>query len=182
MTGFYRCFRTILISREMVVSLPISLGSIIKTNIIEMSSDPPPDALPKKGKFVVDNDGVFKIKADGGLAVFNSEGECPECCECEPYTLATWTASDYATWNLSQYQGDGVAKKKRYWRLTNNYTGYVPIRRGCVDEHGKLVGLPGSISTTTYKYTWTFRIEIGCRDGNVIRFPTGTESSSLYNC
>ena len=139
------------------------------------------DEKPNMGKFVVDNDGVLKIKANGGLAVFNSGGECPECCECKPYTLATFTTGG-GTWNLTPYQGDGIAKPKRYWRLTNNYTGYVPIRRGCVDANGKLVGLPSSISTTTYKYTWTFRIEIGCKEGNYIKFPTGSENASLYNC
>lgn len=109
----------------------------------------------------------------------NSKGTC--CC-CEPYTLATYTTGG-GTWSLTQYQGNGVAAPNRYWRLTNNYTSYVPIQRGCVDENGKLVGLPSSTSTTTYKYTWTFRIEIGCRDqdGN-IKYPTGTESGSLYNC
>ncbi len=134
-----------------------------------------------KGKFVVD-DGVFKIRADGGLAVFDGAGVCLECCGCEPYTLATFTASDYATWDLSEYRGDGVAAPKRYWRLTNNYTGYVPVQRGCVDQNGRLVGLPRATSTTTYKYTWVFRLEIGCKDGSYITFPTGTESSSYYNC
>ncbi len=147
-----------------------------------MSSDPPPDENPKKGKFVIDNDGVLKIKADGGLAVFNSEGECPECCECEPYELTRFVTSNSETWYLYDYQVDGTAKPKRYWRLINNYTGYVPIQRGCVDENGKLVGLPNSISPTSYKYTWTFRIEIGCKEGNYIKFPTGNESASLYNC
>lgn len=146
------------------------------------SEETPPDESRKKGKFVVDDDGAFKIKAKGGLAIFNSEGECMECCECEPYTLATFTTPNSETWYLDEYMGDGVAKKKRYWRLINNYTGYVPIRRGCVDKNGKLVGLPASISPTSYKYTWTFRIEIGCKEGNYIRYPTGSENASLYNC
>jgi hypothetical protein len=108
-----------------------------------------------------------------------SEGTC--CC-CKPYTLATFVTNG-GTWDLTPYQG-GIAKPNRYWRLTNNYTSYVPIQRGCVDENGKLVGLPDSTSTTTYKYTWTFRIEIGCSDeeNNLIRYPTGTESVNLYNC
>ncbi len=105
-----------------------------------------------------------------------------ECCVCKPYTLATWTPSDYATWDLSEYQGDGVATPNRYWRLTNDYSSYVPFQRGCVDKNGKLVGLPNSTSTTTYKYTWHFKLEIGCEDGDVIRYPSGTESASLYNC
>ncbi len=130
--------------------------------------------LNDEGKLNVHNGGKFDLTTDD-----NSKGTC--CC-CKPYTLVTHTTSTTTAWNLSQYQGDGVAKPNRYWRLTNNYTGYVPIRRGCVDENGKLVGLPNSISATAYKYTWVFQLEIGCKDGNVIRFPTGTESTSYYNC
>ena len=136
----------------------------------------------KKGKFVVHTDGVFKIRAGGGLAVYNSQGECTECCECKPYTLATFTTSNTETWYLNEYMNDGAAEPKRYWRLINNYTSYVPIRRGCVDANGKLVDLPSFISPTSYKYTWTFRLEIGCKEDNYIQFPSGTESASLYNC
>ncbi len=134
------------------------------------------------GTITVSKNGKFNVAKSGKFDLTPEDSSQGTCCCCKPYTLTTWTASDYATWNLSQYQGDGAAKPNRYWRLINNYTGYVPVRRGCVDENGKLVGLPNSTSTTTYKYTWVFRIEIGCRDGNTIRYPTGTESSSLYNC
>jgi hypothetical protein len=135
----------------------------------------------KAGKFVLSEKGVFKVRRQGGWSIFNADGKCPECCECHPYTLATFTTGG-GTWDLTPYQDEKTAAPKRYWRLTNNYTGYVPVRRGCVDQNGKLVGLPDSISTTTYKYTWTFRIEIGCQEDTLIRYPTGTESASLYNC
>ncbi len=133
------------------------------------------------GTITVSKNGKFNVAKSGKFDLMPKDSSKGTCCCCKPYTLATHT-TDGGTWNLSQYHDDGVAKPNRYWRLINNYTSYVPIQRGCVDENGKLVGLPGSTSTTTYKYTWTFRIEIGCKDGNVIRFPTGTENSSLYNC
>ncbi len=75
------------------------------------SEEIPPDDRPKKGKFVVDNDGVFKIKADGGLAVFNSEGECQECCECVPYTLAGRREGDPAVLVASNEK----ARKVLHW-------------------------------------------------------------------
>ena len=132
--------------------------------------------VTKEGKQHVHKGGKFDLTTDD-----DSKGTC--CC-CKPYTLARWSASDYATWDLSKYQGDGIAEPNRYWRLTNNYTSYVPVQRGCVDKNGKLVGLPGSTSTTTYKYTWTFLLEIGCLDetGNYVKFPTGSEPKSYYNC
>ena len=135
-----------------------------------------------KGNVTINKNGSRNVTPSGNLDVAgeNLHGSC--CC-CKPYTLATFTASDYATWNLSQYQGDGVAEPYRYWRLVNNYMSYVPQRQGCVDKNGKLVDLPSSISTTTYKYTWYFRLEIGCKDetGNYIKWPDGTTSYG-YQC
>ncbi len=118
-----------------------------------------------KGRITVTKEGKRHVHKDGKLDLTTDNTSKGTCCCCKPYTLASFTASDYATWNLSKYQGDGVAAPNRYWRLTNNYTSY-----------------PNSTSTTTYKYTWYFYLEIGCRDGNIIRYPTGTESASLYNC
>ncbi len=133
-----------------------------------------------KGAVKVNQNGYRNVTGNGNLDI-SSDNPNGSCCCCKPYTLASFTTGG-GMWDLSEYRGDGVAEPKRYWRLTNNYTSYVSVQRGCVDENGKLVGLPGSTSTTTYKYTWVFRIEIGCRDGNIIRYPTGTESASLYNC
>lgn len=134
------------------------------------------------GKRTVNKEGQQLVAKGGKRDLTASDNKHGTCCCCKPYTLATYT-TDGGTWYLSAYHGNGVAKPNRYWRLTNNYTSYVPIKRGCVDENGKLVGLPSSTSTTTYKYTWVFRIEIGCkRDNGTIEFPTGTESANLYNC
>ncbi len=136
-----------------------------------------------KGRITINKKGYRNVTGDGNLDITydNSHGTC--CC-CKPYTLASFTTGG-GTWNLSPYQNkDGVAEPNRYWRLTNNYTSYVPVQRGCVDKNGRLVGLPGSTSTTTYKYTWTFLLEIGCLDetGNYVKFPTGSEPKSYYNC
>jgi hypothetical protein len=36
------------------------------------------------GEYVVRSDGTFAVLADGSFAVYNSAGECPECCEETP--------------------------------------------------------------------------------------------------
>ncbi len=97
-----------------------------------------------KGRITVTKEGKRHVHKDGKLDLTTDNTSKGTCCCCKPYTLASFTASDYATWNLSKYQVDGVAAPNRYWRLINNYTSYVPIQRGCVDEKGKLVGLPNS--------------------------------------
>lgn len=136
-----------------------------------------------KGRRTVNKDGKQLVAKGGKRDLTSDDNSKGTCCCCKPYLLDSFTTSNSQTWNLSGHQGNGVGKPKRYWRLTSNYSSYVPTKRGCVDENGKLVGLPSSISPTSYKYTWVFRLEIGCkRDDGTIEFPSGTESASLYNC
>ena len=136
-----------------------------------------------KGRITVNREtGKWNVAESGKFDLTTEDASIGSCCCCQPYTLTTHTTSTTTAWNLSQYQGNGVATPKRYWRLTNQYTSYVPIRRGCVDKNGKLVGLPSSISATAYKYTWVFRLEIGCKVDSYIKFPSGYENASLYHC
>ena len=108
------------------------------------------------------------------------------CCGCcKPKVLATYTvpeniAANIGTWDLTPYQGDGIGPPGGYWRLTNNYMSYVPERKGCIDQNGKLVGLPNSISSTAYKYTWVFVLEVGCpaKDGK-IKWANGTTTDAF---
>ncbi|MDR1493992.1 MAG: hypothetical protein LBT05_14920 [Planctomycetaceae bacterium] len=121
-----------------------------------------------------------RMVAHSGRVDVSSGTQRGSCCCCKPYALATFT-TDHETWDLTPYQGDGVAAPNRYWRLTNNYTSYVPVKTGCVDADGKLVSLPDSISPTSYKYTWVFRLEIGCKGetGRYIKWQDETQSNII---
>ena len=106
----------------------------------------------------------------------------PECCCCKAEVIASVTFNGTGTWDLTPYQGDGIGTGARYWRLRNNYMGYVPMQQGCINENGRLVGLPDSISSDSYKYTWTFVLETGCPDtDNKILWANG-ERSSIFQC
>jgi len=130
--------------------------------------------------YIVSKKGKGLVHKDGSLSVFNADGLCLDCC-CKPKTIATWTTDNNEPWDLTPYQGDGIGTPGAYWRLTNDYMGYVPQRQGCIDKNGKLTGLPDSISPTAYKYTWHFVLEAGCptRDGK-IKWTNGT--TNAFNC
>jgi hypothetical protein len=134
------------------------------------------------GRLTLNQDGKFNITGKGKFDITPEAMSKGSCCCCKPYTLATFTTID-GTWDLRPYQRDGVALPNRYWQLTNNYTSYVPAQKGCVDKNGKLTGLPASISTDSYKYTWVFRLEIGCKDetGRYIRWADGTQTP-IFSC
>ncbi|MDR2439735.1 MAG: hypothetical protein LBE12_10260 [Planctomycetaceae bacterium] len=97
------------------------------------------------GKIVIKKEKT-KILKNGKLAVYNNKGHCYECCQCcKPKTIATFTVpqneNTNRVWDLTPYQGDGIVAQDcpgQYWRLRNNYMGYVPERKGCVDENGKI--------------------------------------------
>jgi hypothetical protein len=125
-----------------------------------------------------------RMVAPSGKADVKNENLYHSCCCCKPYTLKTFTTElEQEKFDLTEYQGNGVAEPDHYWRVTNNYTGYVPTVFGCVDENGQLVGLPDSVSSDAYKYTWVFRLEIGCKDetGNYIVWPAGSKTN-IFSC
>jgi hypothetical protein len=145
--------------------------------------------MNKAGKIVIKK-GKFRILKNGNFSVFNKNGYCYECCQCcKPKTIATFTVAQNEatnrTWDLTPYQKEGIVTENcpgQYWRLRNNYMSYVPERKGCIDETGRLVGLPNSISPTTYKYTWVFTLELGCRDPNnpnKIEWANGTKTDTF---
>lgn len=135
-----------------------------------------------KGRLTVNQNGKRNITGNGKFDLSPDDSSKGTCCCCKPYTLATFSTI-YDTWSLTKYQGDGIAKPNRYWQLTNNYTSYIPVKRGCVNENGKLVELPSSISPDSYKYTWVFCLEIGCKDstGNYIRWADNTQTA-IFQC
>jgi hypothetical protein len=106
----------------------------------------------------------------------------PECCCCTPKQIGSVTFHGTGTWDLTPYQGDGIGDGGFYWRLRNNYMGYIPMRYGCIDKNGRLVGLPDSISSDSYKYTWTFVLETGCPDENGKILWANGERSSVFQC
>lgn len=107
----------------------------------------------------------------------------PGCCCCKPEEIGNYTVYGKGTWDLTEYQEDGIGQPGQYWRLRNNYMGYVPLQKGCVNENGKLVGLPESISSDSYKYTWRFYLETGCptADGKKILWPN-KEKTDIFAC
>ena len=129
--------------------------------------------MTKKGH-IVTKKGKAMVRSKGSVFVHNSKGECFQCC-CKPRVVATHTIyNNYGTWDLTAYLGNEMGPPGGYWRLTNNYMSYVPERRGCIDGNGRLVGLPNSISSTAYKYTWVFVLEVGCPiENNRIEWPGG---------
>jgi hypothetical protein len=146
--------------------------------------------MSNAGKSIIKKDKI-RILSNGKIAVFNAAGECNPCCICcKPETVAERTMEVYgdaSTWDLTPYQGNGIGALEcpdQYWRLINNYMSYVPERKGCVDSNGKLTGLPSSISSTSYKYTWVFKLQIGClnpKNKSQIQWPDGS-TSSVFNC
>ena len=135
--------------------------------------------MSNKG-YIVSKKGKGLVRENGSLSVFNKDGKCPDCC-CKPKTIATWTTSNNEPWDLTPYQGNDIGPPGGYWRLTNNYMGYVSQRQGCIDANGKLTGLPNSIAPTAYKYTWVFILEVGCPTGDgKIKWASGT--TDAFSC
>lgn len=109
---------------------------------------------------------------------------CCGCCVPREIARHTVTWSDRIRyWDLTEYQGDNVGTGADYWRIINNYMAYVPVIKGCVDNNGRLVGLPNTISATAYKYTWVFILQVGCisEDGTKIIWPDN-ELTYVFEC
>jgi hypothetical protein len=134
------------------------------------------------GFLTINQNGRFNVTIKGKFDIIPNDAFKGTCCCCKPYTLASFISVD-STWNLRQYQSNGIAPSGRYWMLTNNYTSYVPSQKGCVDDKGKLVGLPSLIAPDSYKYTWVFRLEIGCKDstGRYIKWADGSQTP-IFQC
>ena len=109
------------------------------------------------------------------------------CCGCcVPREIARRVVSredKIRSWDLTEFQGDDIGTGGSSWRIINNYMTYVPMLKGCVDENGKLVGLPNSIAATAYKYTWVFILQLGClsEDGKKILRPEN-QTTDVFEC
>jgi len=143
------------------------------------------------GKIVTLDNGKRGTLSSGKIALFNDDGECRDCCcdPCTPHVLASHvTNSSNPTWDLTPYQGPDQAPTCSYWRLIE--TGYCYPRSypwygaGCVDETGRLVGLPDSF-TSHYYYNGYLSLQIGCLNstGTAINWPgTCQTTSGVFSC
>jgi len=146
--------------------------------------------MGETGKAVVLESGKRGVHASGKVGVFNAEGECPSCCGCEPFTLASATTNrNSPPWNLTPYQGDHMAPPHSYWRLIEMgscYPRWHPwYGAGCVNGSGRLVGLPNQFQSGYY-YDGYMQLQIGCLDPddpNYILWPGSCQSRTpRYSC
>jgi len=121
--------------------------------------------MANTGKIVLKPGGGQSVLDSGKFAVFNSKELCPECCECKPKTIAMFTTnSSNPVWDLTPYQGDGIAPPGSVWRLQETGSNLL-YGSGNVNADGKLVGLPASFRSS-YTYDGYMRLEIGCPQPN----------------
>jgi hypothetical protein len=142
------------------------------------------------GMAVILAGGKRGLRPGGKAAVFNADGECPGCCQCEPFVLGSFTTNRYYNpcWDLTPYQGPGQAPPGSYWRLIEigmcypySYPWY---GAGCVNSEGRLVGLPSQFCSNYY-YDGYMELQIGCYDptDNRIHWPgTCQPLSTRYSC
>jgi len=120
--------------------------------------------------YIVSKKGKGKVRKDGTLAVYNADGNCPNCC-CKPKILASYTTnSSHPVWDLTPWQGANQAPSGSVWRLRERGAGLI-YGSGTVDANGRLVGLPDSFRSS-YSYDGYMQLEIGCPQPNgSIRWP-----------
>jgi hypothetical protein len=140
------------------------------------------------GKIVLLPSGKRGVRSSGKFAVFGADGQCPICCPicspCEPFVLASYTISwNYFCWDLTPYQGPGMAPAGSYWRLIE-VSDAVVQNTGCVNSEGRLVNLPNQFCSN-YSYSSYMQLQIGCLgdDGTQINWPgTVRTPTASYSC
>ena len=122
----------------------------------------------QRGEITVVGKGSIGVLKGGFIAVLNKRGECENCCpiKCTPYVLATKTTNQSnPTWDLTPYQGKGIAKKRSAaWRLIERGHG-LQYGNGEVNRDRQLVGLPNEFRTG-FSYDGYMELQIACRDKN----------------
>ena len=121
------------------------------------------------GKTVILESGKRGLRPTGKGGVYDEDGKCPECC-CKIKVLGSFTTnSQNPVWDLTPFQGDDQASPGAYWRLIEMgscYPGSYPwYGAGCVNEDGKLVGLPNQFTSGFY-YNGYMELQIGCENEN----------------
>jgi hypothetical protein len=74
--------------------------------------------MSTQGKTVIRENGKRGLLGGGKGAVFVEGGSCRPCCGCDPTLLGSYvTSNSDPVWNLTPYQGDGMASAYSFWRL-----------------------------------------------------------------
>ena len=141
------------------------------------------------GMAVILAGGKRGLRPGGKAAVFNADGECPGCCQCEPFVLGSFTTNRYYNpcWDLTPYQGPGQAPPGSYWRLIEIGYAIPTAIRGtglAVSTVKDGWGLPSQFCSNYY-YDGYMELQIGCYDptDNRIHWPGTCQSlSTRYSC
>jgi hypothetical protein len=87
------------------------------------------------------------------------------CGCCQPKVLAKEiTNSSNPVWDLTPYQGDGMAPPGARWRLRETGSNLL-YGNGTVDKNGKLTDLTSEFRSS-YSYDGYMQLEIGCVQNN----------------
>lgn len=145
--------------------------------------------MATQGKTVVLESGKRGLLQGGKGAVYDENDACQECC-CKIKVLGAYvTNSQNPVWDLTPYQGEHKASPGAYWRLIemgNCYPrGYPWYGAGCVNNKGRLVGLPNQFQSNYY-YNGYMQLQIGCLDPldpNYIIWPGSCQTRTpRYSC
>lgn len=128
------------------------------------------NTMASHGKTVILESGKRGLRETGKGALFNEDGLCSDCCGCEIKVLASAVTNYYyPPWILTPYQGDKQASPDAFWRLIEMGSCYPSMYPwygfGCVNEDGKLEGLPGAFQSM-YPYDGYMQLQIGCEREN----------------
>lgn len=124
--------------------------------------------MPTLGGIAINDNGAVALNDSGAVKI------C-DCCDCTPYTLASFTTNpSNPDWDLTPYQGPGIAEPGRPWRLIE--VGFpLQYNTGCVDADGVLVGLPSNFHSN-FGYNGYMQIQIGCIETSTYSWPTGADT------
>lgn len=150
--------------------------------------------MPESGKSILLDDGRRGLLSSGKSAVYNSSGECEDCCggggdecdPCEPFVLARQTThrDTNRCWDLTPYQGPDMAPTCSFWRIIETEDCYPHDHpwygAGLVDMDGRLVGLPNQFCST-YGYNGYVELQIGCLSGSSVIWPN-IDQGARGNC
>ncbi|MEK7755384.1 MAG: hypothetical protein AAB654_25895 [Acidobacteriota bacterium] len=116
------------------------------------------------GMAVLRPSGMRGLHPNGMAVLFNPDGTCATCCP-RALVLASYvTNAEHPVWDLTPYQGPGMAEPWSYWRLIevgtcypNEYPWY---DAGYVNQTGQLYGLQ-TYFETPYFYNGYMELQIG---------------------
>ena len=73
--------------------------------------------METQGKTVLSESGKRALRKTGKGALFDENGNCPDCC-CQITVLASFVTNfEVQAWDLTPYQGEDMASPGAFWRL-----------------------------------------------------------------